>query len=256
MGKKASLTVKAVIVFIVFTSIYAILSFNISLPAYFFRACGYALLSIFIVIALTAASKVKAKSKINEMLYYSFILLLIQSITMMLSTLDIYPQFLLLFNTFYIIGYLFFVAALYFLFKGVFIQKSNVKTKIVSAFIITLLLIAFIFYAQPLMLSNASALNKAYALTSALVDIIVTTGLIVLMIFINSKLFIKTYKWALLAISLALARDFIMIPSRLLETTYTWNLTKLLAFIFAMLAYISITRFLEQQDQSAAFYLF
>jgi hypothetical protein len=246
---KKNLTLKALILFIITGAVYTIATLTIQTQPQYFRAAGYTLLSIFIIIAITSAVKVEKKSKITESLRYAFIFLLIQSLAMILVSLNIQPQLFNLFNIFYLIGYFMFAVALYHLFRNVFFQTSN--SKIAIAAIITLLAaLLFTYYAQPLILSNAPLINKIFGLTSALIDVIVTTGLAILMIFLNSKLFIKVYKWALLAITLALVRDFIQIPSRLLETTYTWNPLKLAAFLAAMLAYISITHFLEQQNES------
>jgi len=243
-----SLTLKALALFIITGAAYTISTLTIQTQPQYFRTAGYALLSIFIIIAIKSAVKVEKKSKITESLRYAFIFLLIQSLAMILVSLNIQPQLFNLFNIFYFIGYFMFAVALYHLFKNVFIQTSNSKTAITV--IITLLAaLLFTCYAQPLTLSNAPLINKIFGLASAFIDVIVTTGLAILMILLNSKLFIKVYKWALLAITLALVRDFIQIPSRLLETNYTWNPLKLTAFLAAMLAYISITHFLEQQNE-------
>ncbi|MCL5011314.1 MAG: hypothetical protein M1594_00225 [Candidatus Marsarchaeota archaeon] len=233
--------------FVVFSLTLLFSSYIVQAPPEFFRALGYSLLSVLIVIALTSAFKIRKKSKIFEMLFYSFIFLLVQSVSRIFYALNFYPDFFNLFNFLYVIGYLFFVAALYYLFRNVFIQRT--KTKLIASLLVILTFaLAFAVYAQPMIFSTASLTSKVYAMASSMIDVIVTTGLVVLMVYINSRMFVRVYGWALLAIALALGRDFILIPARLFATSYVWNFTELLAFIFAMLAYVSITKFLEMQN--------
>lgn len=208
------------------------------IPNSFYNLYSDIMFLLLLGLILLTFTKVKRTFPSLKYFNYGILLMFIATIFRLFSDLGIIPVSLSVILI--AIAYVTILASALNIFSDVFIPKQYENAAIATMLVIFIIALAFQFHS--FYFSGIPSLQKIYYLLIQPADLIMMLSTILLVIIINSKLFLKVYGWLILAFILLFISDFFGVGSRVTVLHNAWDLRDVLVFI----VYLCFINFIRQ----------